>query len=924
MKKLALTSLALIACAMFAYSQGTITMNTTAAVVYTNGIVLGSPGGPTGSYYYEVLVMPEDVWNGLSSAQQSAAANLAFNPLGINFWFDSGVSGVNSVLHHGGIISATSATVDGWPAPSGATYSSGEVDYYVVVGWSANLGTSWSAIVSGFESGTNSASGWFGETAVAYNYAGGGSAGLAAVSVWANSQFTGLPGSGGLPASDALLLSPFSFQAGPTNIFITSEPISTNANAGDNANFNVYADGFFLMYQWQFDGTNIADATNSTLNLSDVQLSSAGNYDVIITNYLGSVTSSIAVLSVGPEGSPIIFVNGSLAAVTASANNSAVISLTPGFTNGFIFYTLDGSTPDDSSIFYTGSFTLTNSAIIRAVCYSSDFSETAEMQPLALQIIPVYSLNTSVVGGGTISVNSYTNSFPSNSVVTLTAIANQYWAFDQWEGDITNYNNSIILIIDTNVNIQAVFAPTAYPMTLTTAGGGTVLANGQAANDAYFPTNSAVSLAATTDPGWTFMGWQGDVTNAANPYDLTMSQAYNIQGIFGTSVLTNAVGGGQIVLNTTNLIAYGSNVTASAQANNGKYLVTWGEAASGTNSPTVVTVSNANPIVSALFATLPANKLSLSIVVLGNGSVSISPQQSYYNPGDIVTLTATPNNPMVYFYGWTGNDNDTNTTSIVTITTNLVIQANFVSIPPSPEPPSIINQPQDTVVNAYGPASFSLTAVGTLPLSFQWSLNGSNILNATSSTLTIAHVQQSDLGAYDVLITNAYGSVTSSVANLYMYPYIEAPFTGVDTYWGQTNTLSVGAWGSGVLTYQWYQNGVAVPDATNSTLILSAIQFTNAGLYSVVISSSLGSVTNTPYQVIVNAADVSLKICPDVVIQGTVGYSYIIESTTNLSDPSSWIIETNLTLTQPIENWNDNNTDINSKPYKYYQVLPGQ
>jgi hypothetical protein len=59
------------------------------------------------------------------------------------------------------------------------------------------------------------------------------------------------------------------------------------------------------------------------------------------------------------------------------------------------------------------------------------------------------------------------------------------------------------------------------------------------------------------------------------------------------------------------------------------------------------------------------------------------------------------------------------------------------------------------------------------------------------------------LGGYDVLITNAYGAVTSSVANLFMYPYIESPFTGLDTYWGQSNTLSVGAWGSGGLTYQW-------------------------------------------------------------------------------------------------------------------------
>jgi len=39
---------------------------------------------------------------------------------------------------------------------------------------------------------------------------------------------------------------------------------------------------------------------------------------------------------------------------------------------------------------YTGQFTITNSVIINAICYSSDFSRSAEMQPLALQIIPLY------------------------------------------------------------------------------------------------------------------------------------------------------------------------------------------------------------------------------------------------------------------------------------------------------------------------------------------------------------------------------------------------------------------------------------------------------------------------------------------------------------------------------------------------------
>ena len=138
--------------------------------------------------------------------------------------------------------------------------------------------------------------------------------------------------------------------------------------------------------------------------------------------------------------------------------------------------------------------------------------------------------------------------------------------------------------------------------------------------------------------------------------------------------------------------------------------------------------------------------------------------------------------------------------------------------------------------------------------------------------------------------------------------------------------MSVGAWGSGSLAYQWYFNGEALAEATNLSLPLGAIQFTNAGQYSVIVSNSLGSVTNAPYQVVVNPANVSLAITPTLVIQGTVGYKYYIQSTTDLGDTNSWFSETNLTLTQPIQNWYDADVDASKPghPQKFYRVEPAQ
>jgi uncharacterized repeat protein (TIGR03803 family) len=91
--------------------------------------------------------------------------------------------------------------------------------------------------------------------------------------------------------------------------------------------------------------------------------------------------------------------------------------------------------------------------------------------------------------------------------------------------------------------------------------------------------------------------------------------------------------------------------------------------------------------------------------------------------------------------------------------------------------PVIDSQPQSRVNPVGTTASFSLTAVGTAPLTCQWRKNDVNLANGvqssgamvsgtTTTDLTIANVQMSDAGDYTVVVTNSYGSVTSSVAAL--------------------------------------------------------------------------------------------------------------------------------------------------------------
>jgi hypothetical protein len=69
-------------------------------------------------------------------------------------------------------------------------------------------------------------------------------------------------------------------------------------------------------------------------------------------------------------------------------------------------------------------------------------------------------------------------------------------------------------------------------------------------------------------------------------------------------------------------------------------------------------------------------------------------------------------------------------------------------------------------VAAGASVTFSVTASGAAPLTYQWQLNGASIGGATASSYTVSGAQASNAGSYDCVVTNGSGSVTSSVATL--------------------------------------------------------------------------------------------------------------------------------------------------------------
>ncbi len=85
-------------------------------------------------------------------------------------------------------------------------------------------------------------------------------------------------------------------------------------------------------------------------------------------------------------------------------------------------------------------------------------------------------------------------------------------------------------------------------------------------------------------------------------------------------------------------------------------------------------------------------------------------------------------------------------------------------------PPSITQQPSNVSVRAGQPATFSVQAQGSSPLSFRWRRNGQPLAGATTRTYTISAVSPSDAGTYDAVVTNPCSSAQSVAALLTVLP----------------------------------------------------------------------------------------------------------------------------------------------------------
>src|SRR5208282_5756934 len=224
-------------------------------------------------------------------------------------------------------------------------------------------------------------------------------------------------------------------------------------------------------------------------------------------------------------------------------------------------------------------------------------------------------------------------------------------------------------------------------------------------------------------------------------------------------------------------------------------------------------------------------------------------------------------------------------------------------------PPAIIVQPTNQIVTVTSNVTFVVTATGTAPLSYQWQLDGTNLVDggqingAISNLLTITSAQPTNSGTYTVTVTNNGGSVISSNAILTVAtsPVIVLQPTNQAILVGATATFVVAAVGIVPLSYQWQMDGTNLVDggqisgSISNVLTIMSVQPTNSGIYSVIVTNIAGSVTSS--NAVLTVASLSFV---NIVSAG--GGSFILSGVGGTNNGTYYVLTaTNLTL--PLTNW---------------------
>jgi alpha-tubulin suppressor-like RCC1 family protein len=613
-------------------------------------------------------------------------------------------------------------------------------------------------------------------------------------------------------------------------LIITQPQGQTNWSGTTMALTVVAGGGPPLNYQWLFRNGKITNATNATLTLSNVASSQSGNYTVVVSNSMATVTSSVAKLSI-LDSPPIIsvFPSNKAAYVSSTATFNVVADGSrPLFYQWFLGRTPILGATNASLLFTNVQF---NQAGIYYVMVSNAFG-SVECTNVTLSVFQIAAWGDN---------SAKQTNVPARLTNVVAIAAGGYHSLAlRADGTVTAWGNNASGQTNIPVGLTTVAAIAAGGLhNLALKDDGAVVTWGDNSwGQTTIPTGLS-NVVAIAGGGYhslalkadgTVSAW-GDATSGQTKVPVDLSNVVAIAGggnhslaltSGGTVIAWGDNGWGQInvPVGLSNVVAIAGGWYHSLALKANGTVVAWGENSHGqTSFPPLLT--NVMAIAAGGFHSL-ALKTDGTVAVVGDNSYGqIYPPPAIANMVAIAgggfhslelidTVPKTPFSvPLIispsygsgevgvpfYFrvvarnnafgYGATGlplglSLNPTNglingtpqeagNFDVALYATNVFGVGQDTLKLRINGPPEIKTTLPHQMVLIGANVNFTISSSGLTPLSFQWRKNGINIPGATNAFLTLPNVQPSNGGEYSVVVANRYGSVVSTPASLLVF-----------------------------------------------------------------------------------------------------------------------------------------------------------
>jgi uncharacterized repeat protein (TIGR03803 family) len=627
----------------------------------------------------------------------------------------------------------------------------------------------------------------------------------------------------------------------PSAPVIILQPTNQTVLPGASANFSVATVGNTpYFYEWQANGTNLANGvnfsgvTNSTLTVSNVSPANVGIYSVVVSNTIGSVTSTGAVLSTISVTAPGIAISTLCSFNDGNAGGFLYSPLAQGADGNFYGTTVEGGTEGDGTVFKVTtngalttllSFNGVNGAILYGgldlgtdgfcygtaylggnyedgtvfkittsggLSYSAKFNGNNGMYPAAglVQGSDGNFYGTTLEGGA----YGYGTIFSMTAAGALTTVV----AFNYTDGGYP----SAVLVQGSDGNFYG-----------TTEDGGT---NGGAG------TVFKMTPSGTLTTLYSFSGGN----------DGSVPIAGVVQGVDGNFYGTTYEGGTHGFGTVFRVTGSGALTTLYSFTGGSDGENPWGGLVQASDGNLYGTTQSGGTYgFGTVFQIAPTGPLTTLVQFESYNGANPSAALMQGTNGNLYGTT---------LYGGSGGDG-----TIFKITINGPLQ--------------ITGQPADQSAYVGGSALFTVATSGSSPVFYQWQqdginlTNGGNISGSTTATLRITNVTVSDAALYSVIVSNAFNSIVSDDAVLdvnFSPPDITTQPASQTCVAGTTVMLSVAALGDQPLFYQWQENGTNLTDggtisgSATSTLTLANVTVANGGNYSVIVSNGLYAVSS--------------------------------------------------------------------------------